>query len=168
MRQRRKIARCPDRALRRDHRQTRRAPACPRSAAITSRRTPDAPRPSDSSFSTMIRRTVSRLDRLAHAAAMRQDQVALQRGGILRRDLDRGEFAKAGIDAVDRRVALRRRPECGRRRRRCRAGRCRARRTASPRRQSCSSCASVVSPGGSGFQDRFRQFASDECGHEGG
>jgi hypothetical protein len=36
---------------------------------------------------------------------MRQDQIALERGDIGRRDLDRGEFAEAGIDAVDRLVA---------------------------------------------------------------
>ena len=36
------------------------------------------------------------------AAAMRQDQVALQSGCVLGRNLNRGEFAKAGIDPVDR------------------------------------------------------------------
>ncbi len=43
--------------------------------------------------------------RLAHAAAMRENQIALQRLRIGRIDLDRGKFAEAGIDAVDRRVA---------------------------------------------------------------
>jgi hypothetical protein len=40
--------------------------------------------------------------RRANAAAMRQDQVALQGGHVLRRDAHRGEFSEAGIDAVDR------------------------------------------------------------------
>lgn len=41
----------------------------------------------------------------ADAAAMRQDEIALQGGHIGAVDLDRGEFAEAGIDAVDRRIA---------------------------------------------------------------
>ncbi|MCY1515889.1 hypothetical protein D9M68_504930 [compost metagenome] len=43
--------------------------------------------------------------RLAHAAAMRQDQIALKRRDIGAVDLDRGEFAEAGVDAVDRGIA---------------------------------------------------------------
>ena len=39
--------------------------------------------------------------RVAHAAAMGQDQVALEGGGVLGRDLERGEFAKARVDAVN-------------------------------------------------------------------
>ena len=43
--------------------------------------------------------------RLADAAAMREDQIALQGGDIGGVDLDARQFAEAGIDAVDRRVA---------------------------------------------------------------
>ena len=41
----------------------------------------------------------------ANAAAMREDQIALQGRDVGRVDLDRGEFAEAGVDAVDGRVA---------------------------------------------------------------
>jgi hypothetical protein len=50
------------------------------------------------------------IERFAHAAAMREDQVALERRRILRRDLDAGKLAEAGIDPIDRRIPLRRRP----------------------------------------------------------
>ena len=40
--------------------------------------------------------------RIAHTAAMRQDQVALQGGGVFRLDRHRCKFAKAGIDPVNR------------------------------------------------------------------
>ena len=43
--------------------------------------------------------------RLADAAAMREDEVALQGRDIGGVDLDGGQFAEAGIDAVDRRIA---------------------------------------------------------------
>lgn len=45
--------------------------------------------------------------RLADAAAMREDQIALQGGDIACRDADRGEFSEARIDAVNRLVACR-------------------------------------------------------------
>src|SRR6056297_2361086 len=48
---------------------------------------------------------------LANAAAMRQDQVALQGLGLVGRNLDAGQFAKAGVDAVNGRVALGRTPD---------------------------------------------------------
>jgi hypothetical protein len=41
----------------------------------------------------------------ADAAAMRQDEVALQGGGVGGVDLDRGQLAEAGVDAIDRLVA---------------------------------------------------------------
>lgn len=43
--------------------------------------------------------------RCADPAAMRQDEIALQRRHIGRVDLDGGKFAETGIDAVDRRIA---------------------------------------------------------------
>ena len=39
--------------------------------------------------------------RFADAAAMRQDQIALERGDIARRNTDRGKLSEAGIDAVN-------------------------------------------------------------------
>ena len=33
---------------------------------------------------------------------MRQDQIALQRRGVFGRDLDAGEFAKAGVHTINR------------------------------------------------------------------
>ena len=42
------------------------------------------------------------LQRIADAAAMRQDQVALKRRHIAPVDADRGELAEAGVDAIDR------------------------------------------------------------------
>jgi hypothetical protein len=58
MRQRRQIARRADRALRGDH--GRHAAASMSSiSAITAQRTPEAPRPSDSSFSAIISRTMA-------------------------------------------------------------------------------------------------------------
>ncbi len=71
----------------------------------SSKRTPDAPRPSETSFRAMIRRTMLSAKRRADAAAMRQDQVALKRRYVRAVDLDRGKFSEAGIDAVDGRVA---------------------------------------------------------------
>ncbi|MEY9787198.1 hypothetical protein ABIE77_001756 [Sinorhizobium fredii] len=43
--------------------------------------------------------------RLADPAAMREDQIALQGSDIGAVDLDRSEFAEAGVDAVDGRIA---------------------------------------------------------------
>ncbi len=43
--------------------------------------------------------------RLADAAAMGKDEIALECGDIGAVDLDRGKFAEAGIDAVNRRIA---------------------------------------------------------------
>jgi hypothetical protein len=75
------------------------APAWPRSGDITSQRTPDAPRPA---------RELQRhhqpprvRQRSPDAAAMRQDQVALQ-GAVSGLRSGRGQFAEAGVDAVDR------------------------------------------------------------------
>jgi hypothetical protein len=42
---------------------------------------------------------------LADAGAVRQDQVALEGGGVGGGDLDAGELAEAGVDAVDGGVA---------------------------------------------------------------
>ena len=53
--------------------------ASPRSARPARQRTPEAPRPSETSFSAIISRTIAGRRRLADAAAVRQDQVALQR-----------------------------------------------------------------------------------------
>ena len=44
-------------------------------------------------------------DRVTDTAAMRQDQVALQGGGVFGGDAQAGEFAEAGVDAVNRNVA---------------------------------------------------------------
>ena len=46
-----------------------------------------------------------RRQRLAHAAAVREDEVALQRRHVAGLDADRGELAEAGVDAVDGRRA---------------------------------------------------------------
>jgi hypothetical protein len=43
---------------------------------------------------------------IAHTCAMRQDQVALKRCGVIGLDLHRGQFAETGIDAIDRLAAL--------------------------------------------------------------
>ncbi len=42
--------------------------------------------------------------RVTDAAAMGQDEIALQRSDIRRIDPDRGKFAEPGIDAIDRRI----------------------------------------------------------------
>ena len=52
-------------------------------SAMVCGRTPDAPRPSEASFSAMIKAHDFRRQRLADAAAMRQDQIALQRLGVV-------------------------------------------------------------------------------------
>ena len=46
------------------------------------------------------------LQHIANPAAMGQDQVTLERFGVIGGNTDRGEFAKTCVDAVDRRVAL--------------------------------------------------------------
>ena len=71
---------------------------------MISSRTPDAPRPSENSFSAMISRDDGVRQRLADAAAMRQDQVALQRRVSSAAIMTDGEFAEAGVDAIDRLV----------------------------------------------------------------
>ena len=73
----------------------------------TTGRTPDAPRPSDKQLERH-----HQAHRRGSAAARRrssgQDQVALQRAVIFRRDADAGELAEPGVDAIDRIFALRR------------------------------------------------------------
>ena len=73
--------------------------------------TPLAPRPSESKFERHHQPHRRRVERLADAAAMAEDQVALQRLGVFRRNLNAGEFAKAGVDAVDGGAAFRRRAD---------------------------------------------------------
>ena len=59
MGERREIAGCADRTLDRDDAASRRARGMPSIAAITSQRTPDAPRPRLSSFNAIISRVVA-------------------------------------------------------------------------------------------------------------
>ena len=103
MRQRGQITRGPDRALGRDHRgdaarqhgldQLNELPPHARGATAKAEQ-----------FQHHKQAGMAAGDGVADAAAMRQDQVALQGGGVFGGDPQAGEFAKPGVDAVNRRV----------------------------------------------------------------
>ena len=104
MRQRRKVARCADGALAGDHRGDALAqhvldhgeglPGDARGAA-----------PGREQLQRHHQPSGGNIQRLADAAAMRQDQVALQLRRIARLNADAGELAETGVDAVNRLVA---------------------------------------------------------------
>ena len=103
MRQRRQIAGRADRSLLRHQRiNAARQHAC--SCSMISRRTPEAPRPNETIFSAIIRRTIGSGVGAPYPAAMRHDEIALQQRRLIRRNAFRRQFSEPGIDAVNRRL----------------------------------------------------------------
>ncbi len=100
MRKGRQIARCPHRPLLRNNGRhaffQHRLDQGDQIHAHTGRATPKAQQ-----FQRHHKAGLRTRNRDPHTAAMRQDQVALQGGGVLGLNLDRRQLAKAGIDAVD-------------------------------------------------------------------
>ena len=103
--ERREVARGADRALHGDDGQRRPARASPSSSATISQRTPEAPRPSDSSFSAIISRTTSRGAGAPTPAQCDRIRLRCSARGVAGRDPDARELAEAGVDAVDRRAS---------------------------------------------------------------
>ena len=83
------------------------------SSSSVSSRMPENPLASTLARSAIVARTTGTGQRLADAGRMAAQQIDLQLGERVVRDAHVGEVAEAGVDAVDRRVALartRRRP----------------------------------------------------------
>ena len=105
MRKRCQIARCADRPLRGNDRrdafrqqafqQLHRLPADARCAA-----------PDGKQFQRQHQPRGIDVERFTNAAAMGEHQIALQLLGILRLDADARQLAEAGIDAIDRFIAI--------------------------------------------------------------
>ena len=74
---------------------------------MISRRTPDAPRPNETIFNAIIRRTIGSGVGWPYPAAMRDDEVALEQRGLVRRNAFRRQFSEPGIDPVNRRFGTR-------------------------------------------------------------
>ena len=104
------------------------------SSSSVSTRMPENPLASTFARSAIVARTTGIGQRLADAGGMAAQQIELQLGERLVRDADVGEVAEAGVDAVDRRVALARPASTTSRAARTRAARRVGSATPAPRR----------------------------------